>query len=254
MGLARQFLFHGHRVTINGTSQSSVDRALKKLSLPDNGHRLQGYPGNVANFNEVEQLGKQAISGFGQIDIWINNAGVDQPRKHFWELDPTEYEHILDINLRGMMYSFQVAFKLLSDAGGTIYNMAGFGSDGRMRPTMSIYGLSKRGLYYFTRSMMKEVKGTAVKVGLLSPGMVMTDLIYRSIDSSPGQDKEAKMIFNILADTPETVTPWLAKKVLANQKNGTVINWLTNGKIMWRFATSWARKRNFWKEENSQEK
>ena len=53
-----------------------------------------------------------------------------------------------------------------------------------------------------------------------------------------------KGIFNILSDRVETVTPWLAGKILANRKNGTRITWLTNKKLMWRFLTAPIRKRD----------
>ncbi len=203
LGLAQELLQSDCRITLNGTSEASLQKTLPKLIQSFGADKVQGFAADVRSFDAVQQLCEEASKGFGAIDIWINNAGVDQPRKLFWELDPSEYERILQINIRGMMYGTQIAIKhMLENQGGTVYNMAGFGSDGRMRPTMSIYGLSKRGLDYFTRSMMKEVNGTRVKVGLLSPGMVMTDLIYGSIDPEPGQDKEAKMIFNILADRP----------------------------------------------------
>ena len=52
-------------------------------------------------------------------------------------------------------------------------------------------------------------------------------------------------IFNILGDKVETVTPWLADKVLANTKSGVVINWLSPAKAAWRFATAgFNQKRN----------
>jgi hypothetical protein len=49
---------------------------------------------------------------------------------------------------------------------------------------------------------------------------------------------EAKRIFNILGDRVETVTPWLADKVLANEKSGARFAWLTPGLVLWRFATA----------------
>jgi len=56
-------------------------------------------------------------------------------------------------------------------------------------------------------------------------------------------------VFNILADKVETVTPWLAKRVLHNSKNGARINWLSSGKVMFRFLSAPFRKRDLFKDE-----
>ena len=59
----------------------------------------------------------------------------------------------------------------------------------------------------------------------LSPGMVVTDLLTH--DYTPEEFAKAKKIFNILADRVETVTPWLAERVLAGGSNGSRVAWLT---------------------------
>ena len=81
-------------------------------------------------------------------------------------------------------------------------------------------------------------------VGAISPGMVMTDLILEGLDQSDPDWPRAKRIFNILADRVETVTPWIARRVLANEKSGARINWLTSMKAFRRFALSPFRQRN----------
>ncbi|MBT4410752.1 MAG: SDR family oxidoreductase [Bacteroidetes bacterium] len=244
-GLAGEFLKNGHRVTLNGTRQESINLALDKLSSIYDSQKIQGFAADVKNFDGMVDFCKKTVEGFGPVDIWINNAGISQSRKMLWELDHEEYQLITEINQLGIMHGSKIAINhMLDNKGGFVYNMAGFGSDGRMIPGMGMYGMSKRALDYYTRSLMKEVKGTTVKVGMLSPGMVMTDLIYNSIES--GKDADAQKIFNILADLPETVTPWLVQKILGNKKNAEVIAWLTGPKIMWRFIRAPCYKRDFW--------
>ncbi len=72
----------------------------------------------------------------------------------------------------------------------------------------------------------------------------MTDLLTQQREESPADWEQAKRIFNILADHVETVTPWLAQKVLANKKNGVSISWLTRSKIIARFLAAPFRKRD----------
>jgi hypothetical protein len=68
--------------------------------------------------------------------------------------------------------------------------------------------------------------------------MVVTDLLTNQYEDRPQDWEQAKRIFNILADRVETVTPWLAQRLLENNRTGARISWLTRRKIMWRFLTA----------------
>ena len=237
-GLAREFLRAGCRVMINGQSQESVDTALQSLRemYPDS---VEGVMAAVHKRDEVEQLWKYAEKQFGTVDIWINNAGIDQERKYFWELDEEAYDRVVHTNLKGVMNGCHVAFnQMLKQGYGQILNMEGFGSNGMMREKMTLYGTSKSAVSYFTRSLAIEAKQTNIKVGTLSPGMVATDFLRKSLD------EQNRKIFNILGDKVEPVTKFLVEKVLENQNNDAKIQWLTKPKIMWRFASSMFIKRD----------
>ncbi|WP_378582172.1 SDR family oxidoreductase [Neobacillus sp. GCM10023253] len=237
-GLAREFLLAGCRVTINGQSQESVERSLQSLRKinPDT---VEGYAARADNRDELEQLWIYAEKHFGTVDIWINNAGIDQERKYFWEMAEEEYDKVISTNLKGVMNGCHVAFNhMLKQGSGQIFNMEGFGSNGMMREKMTLYGTSKSAVSYFTRSLAIEAKKTNIKVGTLSPGMVATDFLRKSLD------KDNRKIFNILGDKVEPVTKFLAVKVLENQANDAKIQWLTKPKVMWRFATSMISKRD----------
>ena len=96
--------------------------------------------------------------------------------------------------------------------------------------------------------MSSEVSNTPVKVGRLSPGIVITEFITDQYADDPDGLESAKRIFNILGDRVETVTPWLADNVLANDKNGAAIEWLTRVKITKRFLTANFNKRDLFAE------
>lgn len=243
--LAVSFLKAGCRVTINGTTPETVNAALDRLDKMMPGSPVTGFAGDVTIFEQVQKMCQHAAEQSGPIDIWINNAGIDQTLVMAWELEPCEYTRIVNINIVGMINGTRVAFKhMMDNGGGFLYNMAGFGSDGRMMEKMGLYGTSKRAVDYFTRSLMKEAKGTNVKVGLISPGMVMTDMIYNRIGDRV-DDSRTRKVFNILADKPETVTPYLVGKILGNSRNGADIRWLGSMKATWRFLTASLNRRDF---------
>ena len=244
-GLAKRFLEKGLKVTINGTTETNVIVAINKLKLLFPESKIQGFSADVSNIKEVEKLWNQAILGFGPINIWINNAGIDQSRKNSWMVDDNSINKIISTNIVGVINGSKVAFtKMLEQGEGQIFNMEGFGSDGMMMKNMTLYGTTKRAVRYFTHSMAKEADKSTVKVSTLSPGMVVTDFLINSLKENPEEAESNKRIFNILADHVDTVTAYLSKEILKNTKNNAHIAWLTKQKVMQRFIKSLFIKRN----------
>ncbi len=245
LGLARSFLDLGCGVMVNGRSQSAVDAAIQPLVAQYGADRVQGCACDVSDYAQVQTLWDAAKAGFGHVDIWINNAGIGQGNRQFIDLDATAIKAMVDINLMGVLYGSHVALRgMLAQGFGQIYNMEGAGSNGSQRDGQGMYGTTKRALTHFTKSLELEVKGKPIQVGLLSPGIVPTDLLLGSYREHPERYEQAKRIFNILADRAETVTPFLASHVLANTQNGAHIEWLTRTKIWWRFLSAPFHKRH----------
>lgn len=108
-----------------------------------------------------------------------------------------------------------------------------------------LYGTTKHALTYFMKALAKELEGTGVIAGRLSPGMMLTDFITKAPDGEASEvisDEKFRKIFNILADRPETVAEFFIPKMLQNTKNNAQIIWLTNMKAIWRFMTAGRRK------------
>jgi NAD(P)-dependent dehydrogenase (short-subunit alcohol dehydrogenase family) len=238
-GLAKRFIEAGSKVSINGTTESSVNSAIQTLRKLYSSAEVRGFVGDVGNYQETEMLWNDAVKSFGKIDIWINNAGIDQERKNVWDIDSAAFERIVKTNLLGVFNGSVVAFKKMLEQGeGKIFNMEGFGSDGMMREKMTLYGTTKSAVRYFTRSLAKEASKTPIMVGTLSPGMVVTDFLLKSIEANSEGAEKNKKIFNILADDVDTVTNFLSQEVLKNTKNNSHIIWLTKGKVLARFLRS----------------
>ncbi|MFD1827365.1 MULTISPECIES: SDR family NAD(P)-dependent oxidoreductase [Mumia] len=245
LGLAGQLLDRGCRVVVCGRSSAAVDAALAELA-PRGGDRISGIPADVTDRESLQKLWDHASQTFGRVDVWINNAGVSAPRRPLPEISADVTDTVVRTNLVGAINGCTVALAGLSaqPGGGWIWNMEGFGSDGQLQPGMAIYGASKRAVTYLTAALVKESKNTDVRVGYLSPGIVATDLLVDDYDGQPEAFEKARKIFNILGDRVETVTPWLADRVLAASKNGARVAWLTRSKAMGRFMTAGFRKRD----------
>ena len=248
-GLAAEFLKRECNVVVNGRSQNAVDRAVNDLAGRCPPDRVWGQPGDMTNYDQVQQLWDVARSRFGSIDIWINNAGVAHPDLEFWKLPQDEIDKTVTINVIGLMYGCRVAINgMLAQGGGFIYNLYGFGSTGMMRTGLSIYGSSKRAVNYFTEALVKELASTPVKMGSLSPGLLIPDLVSEQYKDRPEEFEKARQIFNLLGDRVENVTPHLVEQILANDKTGVTIRHMSTPKLMTRMLTGKLRKRDLFAE------
>jgi len=204
-----------------------------------------GLKCDVTDYEQVQELWDQTVSYFGQVDIWVNNAGISAPRKNFWDLDSEQIQAVVSTNLTGVMFGSSVALRgMLAQGSGGIYQVMGLGSDGRKIDRLAVYGTTKSALRYFTEALVDETRDTPVIVASLSPGMVVTDMLSDDALNNPQEWESTKRVFNILADRVETVTPWLADRILSNTEHGAHIRWLTPGKVIKRFVLSPFRKRD----------
>ena len=249
LGLAEAFLELGCRVTVSGRGAEGVEAAVALLAGRHGVDRVHGHPCDVTQLDQVQALWDAALARWGRVDIWINNAGVSHRRANLWELARDEIDAPVATNLLGSLYGCKVATAgMLAQGSGAVYNMEGLGSAGPTVPGVAVYGASKSAVRYLTKALAKEVEGTPVLVGALSPGMVVTDLLTRGAQDDPARFERAKRVFNILADLVETVTPWLAERALANTRNGATIAWLTTPKSAWRFLAAPFRRRDLFGE------
>ena len=237
-GLADAFLALGCNVIVSGRSQSAVDAAVGALAAKHGAMHIYGYPCDVTDFGQVRALWDAAQSKFGGIDIWINNAGLGQPAMPIHELSPELMRGIVETNILGTIYGSRVALQgMVGQGGGQIYNMEGYGSDGSMRAEASlpVYGTSKYAIHYFNQALALEAKGTTVLVGWINPGMVATEMLTRQYAGKPEEWERVKKIFNLIAERVDVVAPWLAKRILANSKNGAKITYGSKLQLTLRF-------------------
>lgn len=247
-GLVQNFLQRGYGVTVNGRTREKVDEIINDLKKQFPDQVILGFDGSVSNIEDMNKLWNETFKITGRVDIWINNAGVDQKKALIYELNSEDIKKVIDTNILGVMNGSSIAMKnMLKQGFGEIYNMEGYGSDDMMMPKMTLYGTSKRALRYFTKSLAKEAINTPVKVGRLSPGMVVTDFLINSLSGNEEERAKSKRIFNILADKVEPVTEFLVEGIIKNEKNDAYIAWLTKWKSFRRFMLAPFNKRELFK-------
>ncbi|MEP0804259.1 MAG: SDR family oxidoreductase [Chloroflexota bacterium] len=242
-GLAEEFLKRGHKVVVSGRNQERLDKAVSMLAAKYH-ENVAGCLCDVARLEDHERLFAFAKEKFGRVDIWINNAGVAHAMTNVWDLPLDVIQDAVNANVYGSIYGSRIAIKgMLEQGGGWIYNLEGFGSSGRTMAGLSVYGMTKAAAAYFSRSLAKEVASTPVKVATIQPGMVITDMVTGQY-KTPEELEKVKPIFNIIANRISDVVPWIADQILANQKNGALLQYQPRWKLMLRFLTAPFVKRN----------
>jgi NAD(P)-dependent dehydrogenase (short-subunit alcohol dehydrogenase family) len=243
--LAHGFAAAGCSVFITGRELATARAAAAAIAAETGAAAFAGF-GDSGSWPDLARLAEEAAAAMGGIDIWVNNAGINQGRGMVWELSPEDMERVLRTDLLGAMLGAKAAIGAMREAGGWVWFVEGHGSDGRIMPGLSGYGTAKRGLGYLWRALAREAEdaGLKVKVGAVSPGIMITDFVRGSLaQEDPERRKKTISVFNILADKPETVASYLVPRMLAARRNGTLIAWLTGAKASWRFLTAPIAKR-----------
>lgn len=247
--MAKRFRMNGANVVINGVNEKRLEESVAKLREIPSDSAVEGFTGNVASPDDIRALVKFAADKFGTIDIWINNAGVNQPMKAIWELTEDEINSLIDIDLRGAVLGSRAAMLQMEKQanGGFIYNVEGYGSNDAMMLGLNMYGTSKRAVTHFTKAFAEELseRGSKVKIGRLSPGIMFTDFTVTSLGGAGRIElpEKTKKFYNLMGDYPDVVAEFLVGKMLSNTKNNAHIEWLTSGKIFGRFLTAPFSKR-----------
>lgn len=248
--MSKNFRSRGYNVVINGVNPARLESAKAELEkLPGEG-KVYACQGNVTASEDIQKLIDFAAENCGGIDIWINNAGVNQPMKALWELSESEIDSLIDIDLRGAVLGSKLAMAHMVKQGfGAIYNLEGYGSNDAMMLGLNMYGTTKRAMTHFTQALAKESeeRGTGVIVGRLSPGIMITDFTVKALGGAQSIELPAKTkkVYNILGDYPDVVAAHLVSEMVKNEKNNAHIEWLTSRKAAWRFMTAKFNKRNF---------
>ncbi len=249
--MAKLFKQNGFNVVLSDVNLENLQKAKSEIEKIESDGKVISVECNVTNYSALENLWSEAVKAFKQVDIWINNAGVNQPDKAMCELSQKEIDFLLDIDLKGAIYGSSIAMQKMKEQGfGQIYNVEGYGSNDAMMLGLTLYGTSKRAITYFTQALAKEsntLTNGNVKVCRLTPGIMITDFIK---SANGGKTKielpeKTKKVYNILGDYASTIAEYVVPRMIKNKKNNAKIVWLTNARAFGRFLTAGFRKRNF---------
>jgi len=142
------------------------------------GGRAIALANDVTDYDAVEALAQKAISEFGHLDIWINNAGGSPIQTPLTELDAKEWDATMRLNLTAIWVCTNTAARLMRD-GGRIVNIS---SRAAVSTVMGSghYAAAKAGVNSLTVTYAKEL-GPRIRVNCIMPGAVPTEIMMKAM-------------------------------------------------------------------------
>lgn len=172
---ARQFVSEGARVIITARREERLKEAAAKIKSD----RLKYMVWDIADVSCFDAKLQEAVTLFGMIDIFVNNAGVF--KYDAWnKFNEQTYDSMLDTNTKGLFFMCQAEGKYLVGAKkrGKILNVcSSFGVDARFDP----YSVSKWGSVCITKGVAKELVKNGIVVNGVAPGSVPTNITGENV-------------------------------------------------------------------------
>lgn len=174
--------------------------------VTDQGGRIVGAEGNVAEEADCASIIDAAMNAYGRLDVLCNNAGVMDTNQGVGELENSMWERVLGINLYGPMYLSRLAVRIMvAQGGGSIVNVASVAALGG-GAAGAAYTTSKHALIGLTRSTAFVYAKEGVRCNAIAAGAVATN-IMQSIDPSKMDSKATERFQTWYAAIPATLAP-----------------------------------------------
>lgn len=168
LAAAKRFIEEGAFVFIFGRRQEALDAAMADL-----GPNARAVKGSVSDLADLDRLYTAVKAERGTLDIVFANAGTGSPLA----LGNITAEHIdetFETNVKGLIFTVQKALPLMGQGGSIILTGSSAGTTGA--PAFSVYSASKAAVRNLARTWAQDLKGSGIRVNVLSPGPTATEL------------------------------------------------------------------------------
>ncbi len=180
-GIASTLAEAGANVVCAARSTDQIEHTAKAINASNAGGRAVFQATDVSQAEAMNALAQRAVDEFGQLDIWVNNAGGSLVSAPLAELDPAEWDKTLAVNLSSIFYSVQAAVPHFGE-GSAIVNISSLAAVEPF-PGSAHYSAAKAGVNMLTRTLSMEL-GPKTRVNSILPGFVPTDTVKKALNMS----------------------------------------------------------------------
>ena len=172
---ALALLNDGWQVVLAGRRREPLEAVAAESGA---GERAMPYPADVSDASAVAALFAAAVERFGRVDLLFNNAGLGNPPGPFEDWTPEQWRAVVDVNLNGMFFCLQQAFRTMkaqSPRGGRIINNGSISAT-TPRPNSAAYTATKHAVKGLTKTAALDGRPWDIAVGQIDVGNAMTEL------------------------------------------------------------------------------
>src|SRR3981189_1084225 len=188
---AKRFVAEGAHVYITGRRQEELDKAIQAI-----GSGVTAVQGDVSNLEDLDRLFAKGRADHGRIDVLFANAGLGA-LEPLGKITASSFDLVFGVNVKGTIFTVQKGLPLMRDGGSIILTGSTTGSMGTA--AFSIYSASKAAIRNLARSWTLDLKGTGIRVNVLSPGPTATPGLLNGLARSGQKDA---LIAGLIAPTP----------------------------------------------------
>src|SRR2546427_11074167 len=185
---ALAFAAEGARVVVAGRRETEGTAVVADIRR--HGGQSTFVATDVTRDADVRKLVDSALRSYGRLDVAFNNAGTEGVVAPITEADEEDWTRTVDVNLKGTWLSMKHEIAAMAERGGAIVNVASIGGMAGI-PGTTIYAASKGGVIAMTRAAAIEWAAKGLRVNVVSPGAVETDMFERFT----GGNEQAKAEF-----------------------------------------------------------
>ncbi len=183
---ALALLDDGWRVTLAGRRPGPLEEIVQQAG-PE---RALAVPTDVSDPKQVARLFASARDAFGRVDLLFNNAGLGAPPIPLEDLSPEQWREVVDVNLSGMFYCIQEAFRVMKaqdPRGGRIINNGSISAHAP-RPNSAPYTATKHAVTGLTKSAALDGRQHDIAVGQIDIGNAASPMTARMAKGVPQAD------------------------------------------------------------------
>lgn len=166
----------GWRVAIVGRKLESLKETLAKAG--DQAALLVPFACDLGNFDQIAAMGKQVLERFGDVEVLVNAAGTNVPRRSLEVLTDADYHQMINTNLSGAYFCIQAFLpQMRKRQSGTIINIVSDAARQASPKAGPAYSMSKSGMMGLTQAVNAEERGRGVRACAILPGDIDTPLL-----------------------------------------------------------------------------
>jgi NADP-dependent 3-hydroxy acid dehydrogenase YdfG len=183
----------GWSVTISGRRLDALEEAAKRIDDKTSA-KVDILPLDVTRADDVRAAARSILAAHGQIDLLVNNAGLNVPKRSWNDLEIGGWDQIVDVNLSGVLYAIHAVLPAMRERRtGSIINIASWAGRVVSQMTGPAYTVTKHAILALTHSFNMDECRNGLRACCLSPGEVATS-IMKNRPVPPSEEVMSKML------------------------------------------------------------